>query len=284
MNQTTPVEPTTKHNPVPDLDAIKSRMKATWMDGDYARFAKYMEPGAREILKQWDIAPGENLLDVGCGSGQLVIPAAERGVRATGIDIASNLIEDGRRRARAQGLEAIFEEGDAEQLPYRDSQFDVVTSLIGAMFAPRPRRVASELARVCRPGGRLFMANWTPTSMPGQMFRCVAGFVPPPPDVPSPALWGDEETVCERLAADFKDIRLSRKLYPRWIYPFSVTELVNYFQQYFGPVRRAFAALDESHGRTLRAALEAIFAAHNLATDGTVQMAGEYLDVVAIRR
>ena len=284
MNQTTPVEPTTRHNPVPNLDAIKAKMKATWMDGDYARFARYMEPGAREILKQWDIAAGERLLDVGCGSGQLVIPAAERGIHATGIDIASNLIADGRHRAQAQGLDAHFDEGDAENLPYRDGQFDVVTSLIGAMFAPRPQRVASELARVCRPGGRLFMANWTPASMPGRMFRSVAEHVPPPPDVPSPALWGDEQTLRERLAADFKDIRLSRKLYPLWIYPFSVSELVDYFQRYFGPVRRAFAALDEARGQSLRQALEANFAAHNMATDGTVEMAGEYLEVAAVRR
>lgn len=284
MNQTTPVAHATRHNPVPNLDAIKARMKATWMDGDYARFAKYMEPGAREIFRQWDIAAGERLLDVGCGSGQLVIPAAEGGVRATGIDIASNLIEEGRLRARAQGLEIRFDEGDAEQLPYRDGEFDVVTSLIGAMFAPRPERVARELARVCRPGGRLFMANWTPTSMPGRMFQRVAEFVPPPPDVPSPALWGNEDTVRERLADDFEDIRLTRKFYPLWIYPFSVSELVEYFQRNFGPVRKAFAALDEARGKSLRKALEANFSAHNLATDGTVWMAGEYLEIAAVRR
>ena len=284
MNHMTTVELSTANKVAPNLDAIKAKMKATWMEGDYARFAKYMEPGAREILKEWNIAVGERLLDVGCGSGQIAIPAAEAGIRATGIDIARNLVEYARRRAQSQGLEVRFDEGDAEQLPYGDSEFDVVTSLIGAMFAPRPERVAKELWRVCRPGGRLFMANWTPASMPGQMFKRVAEFVPPPPDVPSPALWGDEDTVRERLADGFKDVRLTRRFYPLWTYPFSVSELVDYFRLYFGPVRRAFAALDETGRQSLRQALKSNFAAHNLATDATVRMSGEYLEVAAVRR
>lgn len=284
MSQTTTIEISAVNTPTPKLAAIKAKMKATWMDGDYARFAKYMEPGAREILRGWNVSPGERLLDVGCGSGQIAIPAAEAGVHATGIDIARNLVEYARLRAEAGGVDVRFDEGDAEQLPYRDGEFDVVTSLIGAMFAPRPNRVAKEFARVCRSGGRLFMANWTPTSMPGRMFKRIAEQVPPPPDVPSPALWGDADTVRERLADGFKDIRLTRKLYPLWTYPFSVSELVEYFRLYFGPVRKAFAALDEKSREPLRQALEANFAEHNLATDGTVNMAGEYLEVVAVRR
>jgi ubiquinone/menaquinone biosynthesis C-methylase UbiE len=284
MFQTTPTQISTTARPQPSIEAIKAKMKATWMDGEYARFARYMEPGARQILSQWIIAFGERLLDVGCGSGQIAIPAASAGVQVTGIDIAGNLVENARQRAASAGLDARFDEGDAERLPYRDGEFDVVVSLIGAMFAPRPDRVAAELARVCRPGGRLLMANWTPTSMPGWMFKRVAEHVPPPPDVPSPALWGDEDRARERLADSVKNIQLTRKFYPQWVYPFSVTELVEYFRLYFGPVRRAFAALDETGRQSLREALELNFAEHNLATDGTVRLSAEYLEVAAIRR
>ena len=202
-----------RQTPAPDFEAVKAKMKATWMDGDYARFARYMEPGARKILADWRIGAGEHMLDVGCGAGQVAIPAAHAGVHATGIDIAANLIEHARRRAHEEGLEVRFDEGDAEELPYADGEFDVVTSLIGAMFAPRSEKVAAELARVCRPGGRLFMANWTPTGMAGRMFKCIGAHVPPPPDVTPPPLWGDEETVSERLTAGFRNIRLTRKLY-----------------------------------------------------------------------
>lgn len=284
MNQTTTLEPSISTEPPEGLAAIKDKMKTTWMDGDYARFARYMEPGAREILREWNVAAGERLLDVGCGSGQIAIPAAEAGAQVTGIDIAHNLIEHARQRAESAGLEARFDEGDAEQLPYGEGEFDVVTSLIGAMFAPCPDRVARELARVCRPGGRLFMANWTPTGMVGRMFRCIAEHVPPPPGLIPPPIWGDEATARGRLEEGFTNIRLTRKRYPLWSYPFSVPELVEYFRRYFGPVRKAFAALDEVDKRSLRQALEFNFAAHNRATDGTVRLSGEYLEIAAIRR
>lgn len=268
----------------PDIDAIKAKMKSTWMDGNYARFATYMEPGAREILAGWNIARGERLLDVACGAGQIAIPAAHGGVRVYGIDIASNLIAHARRRAEAEGVIARFDEGNAEQLPYADALFDVVTSLIGAMFAPRPQKVAAELARVCCPGGRLCMANWTPTSMVGLMFKQVADHVPPPPGLPSPLLWGDEDTVLKRLGDCFSEIRLTRKTYPLWRFPFSASEVVDFFRANYGPVKRAFEALDVAGQQSLHAGLEAVFSAHNEARDGSVELRAEYLDVVAVRR
>lgn len=143
----------------PDMGTIKARMKATWMAGDYGTFAQYLEAGALEILAGWQIPPGSRMLDVGCGAGQTAIPAARAGVQVTGIDIATNLIEQARARASAEGLTVQFDEGDAEQLPYPDASFDVVVSLIGAMFAPRPERVAAELirarAQLCRRFSRL---------------------------------------------------------------------------------------------------------------------------------
>ena len=143
----------------PDMDAIKARLKATWMAGDYGTFAKYMEPGALEILAGWKIPPGSRMLDVGCGAGQITIPAARAGVQATGVDIATNSLEQARARAAAERLEVRFDEGDAEALPYPEGSFDAVVSLVGAMFAPRPERVAAELVRVCRSGGRIIMVN-----------------------------------------------------------------------------------------------------------------------------
>ena len=263
---------------------IKLKMKATWEDGDYAAFARYMEQGAEAILNAWQIPRGSRLLDIGCGSGQTAIPAARAGLKVTGIDIASNLIEYARERARYEGLDAHFETGDAEDLPYGDAGFDVVISLIGAMFGPRPEKVASEIGRVCRPGGRLHMANWTPEGFSATMFRCVGQYVPPPAGLVPPPLWGVEQVVEERLSADFKDFDMQRKYYPRWKYPFDTVELVEYFRQHFGPVKRAFDALGDIEQRSLRADLEQVFAAHNIATDGTTEIRGEYLDLSATRR
>src|SRR5512132_816935 len=144
-----------------EMELLKARLKATWMSGDYGHFAKYLEPGALEFLSRNPIEPGMRILDVACGAGQISIPAARAGAKVTGIDIATNLIEQARARAQAENLDARFDEGDAELLPYEDASFDIVVSLIGAMFAPRPDLVAAELRRVCRPGGRIIMANWT---------------------------------------------------------------------------------------------------------------------------
>ncbi len=267
-----------------DMAAVKATMKATWIEGDYAAFSTYMEPGALEILREWNIASGSRFLDIGCGAGQLAIPAARAGITSTGVDIATNLIEHARNRATREGLAAQFDEGDAEQLPYADSTFDVVSSLFGAIFAPRPEKVASEMARVCRSGGRLLMGNWTPNGMSGQVFKHIAKHVPPPPEVAPPPLWGDESTVRDRLADGFTDIRLTRKMYPLWKYPFPVQEVVQVFARFFGPIKGALAKLDESGQQSFVSGLENIFSAHNQAQDGTTELKGEYLEVTATCR
>ncbi|MCP5424399.1 MAG: class I SAM-dependent methyltransferase [Gammaproteobacteria bacterium] len=269
----------------PDITAIKAKMKATWMDGDYALFARYMEPGALRILEEWDIAPNVQLLDVGCGAGQIAIPAARAGVKVTGADIADNLIAHARKRAEQEGLSAHFEIADAEDLPYDEASFDAVTSLIGAMFAPQPLKVAAEFARVCRSGGRLAMANWTPNGLVGKMFKVISAHVPPPPGVAPAPLWGDEDTVTQRLQDGFTDIQLTRKDYTAWRYPLSVPEVVTFFFHSYGPTKRAFAALDTAGQMSLREGLIEVFAAHNVARDGSTEFHGaEYLDVRAIRR
>lgn len=266
----------------PDMEALKARLKATWMSGDYGHFAKYLEPGALDFLARLDVAPGTRMLDVACGAGQIAIPAARTGVRVTGIDIASNLIEQARARAEAEGVEARFDEGDAEMLPYEDGSFELVVSLIGAMFAPRPERVAAELVRVCRPGGRIVMANWTPEGHVGQMFKIIGQHVPPPPLMASPLKWGDEATVRERLRDGVVKLDTTKRLYPMR-YPFPPSEVVEFFRVYYGPTNRAFAALDDAGQSALRRDLEQLWTDNNRADDGSTDVGAELLEVVATR-
>ncbi|MBI3431624.1 MAG: class I SAM-dependent methyltransferase, partial [Hydrogenophilales bacterium] len=251
----------------PEMEALKTRLKAMWMAGDYAHFSTYLEPGAMKFLRRLQLAPGERVLDVACGAGQLSLPAARGGATVTGIDIATNLIEQARSRASAEGLAIRFEEGDAEDLPYDDAAFDVVFSLIGAMFAPRPEQVADELLRVCRSGGRILMGNWTPDGFVGQMFKTHGKHVPPPAGMPSPVLWGDEATVRARLQDGADDLHMTRKMYPMK-YPFPPSEVVEFFRTYYGPSNRAFAALDPDRQAALRSDLEQLWSAHNQASDG----------------
>jgi SAM-dependent methyltransferase len=266
----------------PEMEALKARLKATWMSGDYGHFAKYLEPGALDFLARLAVAPGTRMLDVACGAGQIAIPAARAGIRVTGIDIASNLIEQARERAKAEGVEVRFDEGDAEMLPYEDSAFDLVVSLIGAMFAPRPERVAAELVRVCRPGGRIVMANWTPEGHVGQMFKIIGKHVPPPPLMASPLKWGDDATVRERFHDGIAKLETTKRLYPM-PYPFPPSDVVEFFRVYYGPTNRAFSALDEAGQSALRQDLEKLWADNNRAGDNSTHVEAEYLEVVALR-
>src|ERR1041385_5080816 len=227
-----------------DLDQLKTRLKSTWMTGDYDVFARYMEKDAEVFYQQLGITPGTRLLDVGCGAGQLALIAARAGAGVTGCDIATNWLEKARTRAAAEGLKITFEEGDAESLPYEDAQFDVVTTMFGAMFAPRPELVAAELTRVCRPGGTIVMANWTPSGFIGQMFKTIARHIAPS-GMPSPVLWGDEATMRERLHEGVADLKLTRRMY-RFEYPFSPDAVVEFFRVNYGPMTRAFASLDSN--------------------------------------
>ncbi|MBY0372423.1 MAG: class I SAM-dependent methyltransferase, partial [Bryobacteraceae bacterium] len=177
-----------------EMTQLKLRLKTTWMTGDYERFARFMEPGAQEFCPRLNLPCGVRLLDVGCGAGQLTIIAARAGAEATGCDIAPNWLARALARAATEGLTVRFDEADAESLPYADGQFDAVASLVGAMFAPQPALVASELTRVCAPGGVIAMANWTPGGIIGPMIRIIARHIAPS-GMPSPVLWGDPAVV-----------------------------------------------------------------------------------------
>lgn len=264
-----------------DLDQLKVRLKSTWMTGDYDAFARYMEKDAEVFYQRLGITPGTRLLDVGCGAGQLALIAARAGAVVTGCDIATNWLEKAKLRAAAEGLDITFEEGDAEALPYQDGQFDAVVSMFGAMFAPRPELVAAELSRVCRPGGTIAMANWTPAGFIGQMFKIIAKHIAPS-GMPSPALWGDEATVRDRFRNGIATLKLTPRLY-RFEYPFPPDAVVEFFRVNYGPMTRAFASLDSNGQRSLRSELVRLWAEHNTAAGDTTLVAAEYLEVVATR-
>jgi SAM-dependent methyltransferase len=264
-----------------DVERLKGRLKNVWMAGDYDRFSRYMENGARDFYERLNVAPGAHFLDVGCGSGQLALIAARDGVETTGVDIATNSVERAIARAKAESLCGRFVEGDAEALPFEEASFDVVASLVGAMFAPRPEIVANEMLRVCVPGGTIAMVNWTPQGFVGQMFKAVAKFVAPS-GMPSPVLWGDETTVRERFGNGLTDLSLVKRDYT-FSYPFPPSEVVEFFRLYYGPTNKAFASLDVAAGLSLRAELEALWTSHNRASEGSTIVFAEYLEVIGVR-
>jgi len=264
-----------------DFDQLKARLKATWMSGDYDLFSRFMEKDAEQFFLGLGVQPGTRLLDVACGAGQLALIAARAGAQVWGCDIATNWIEDARTRAVKEGLQIVFEEADAESLPYEDGQFDVVASLIGAMFAPRPELVAAELTRVCRPGGVIAMANWTPEGFIGQMFKTISKHLAPS-GMPAPALWGDEATVRSRLHDGIADLSCTRRVY-HFDYPFSPEGVVEFFRTNYGPMSRAFTSLDAAGQEKLRSDLVALWSARNYANGTSTKVDAEYLEVIATR-
>ena len=272
MNATMAVSP---------MDEMKHRLKTTWNTGDYDAFSRYMENGAEHFYQRLNIARGATLLDVACGSGQLALIAARAGIRVTGCDIAPRWVERARARAGMEGLSATFDEGDAEALPYADGQFDVVASLIGAMFAPRAELVSTELKRVCRTGGTIAMANWTRSGFVGQMFQAIARHIAPS-GMPSPLLWGDEGAVRERLGSGVAEPALTRRMY-RFDYPFPPAEVVEFFRINYRPMYCAFAELDAAGQDGLRKELVKLWSDHNRSEGGGTQVDAEYLEVIATR-
>jgi SAM-dependent methyltransferase len=264
-----------------EIDELKTRLKTTWMTGDYDLFSRFMEKDAEQFFRRLGVTPGTRLLDVGCGAGQLALIAARAGAQVTGCDIATNWLEKARARAAAEGLDVTFQEGDAESLPFKDGQFDIVVSLIGAMFAPRPDLVAAELTRVCRPGGMIAMANWTPAGFIGHMFKVISAHIAPS-GMPAPVLWGDEATVRDRLREGIADLKFAIHAY-HFDYPFPPDAVVEFFRINYGPMSRAFSSLDTHGQEKLRSELVSLWSAHNKASDNTTRVDAEYLEVIATR-
>jgi len=269
---------------IPNLEAVKAAQKATWESGDFGQIAHSIENVAEEFMARQPLQPGSRVLDVACGTGNLAIIAARRGCVVSGIDIASNLIDQARARAAAEGLRVDFDVGDAEALPFPGCKFELVVSMFGVMFAPRPDVAANELLRVTRFGGRVALANWTPEGFIGKMFNVFKAHLPPAPNgVPSPMSWGDEATVRSRLQDGFTVVRIRRRI-ARMRYPFSPAETVGFFRQYYGPTQRAFASLATAAQAALRQDLVELQTANNISnTPGTTEVAAEYLEVIAVR-
>ena len=269
-------------NQMGDIQELKARLKSTWMAGDFGKIAKSVEAHAEEFIARLKVIPKMRVLDVACGTGNTAIPAARAGATVTGVDIATNLLEQGRVRASREDLLIQFDEGDAEDLPYPDAYFDLVVSMYGAMFAPRPERVTSELLRVCRPGGEIAMANWTPGGFTGQLFKVSSTYVPLPPGMSPPLLWGDETTIRQRFSNGISEL-ITNLIQVRIKYPFSIPDTVEYFRTYFGPTQKAFATLPNERQAAFRQDLEDLWGRHNRATDGTTEVESEYLEVLATR-
>ena len=252
------------------------------MAGDFGQIANFTVKAAEEFVARTHISRGTRVLDVACGTGNTAIPAARAGGVVTGVDIASNLLGQARKRAALEQLEIRFQEGDAEDLPVGDREFDVVQTMFGAMFAPRPERVAAELIRACKPGGLIAMANWTPEGFVGKSFQITAEMVPPPAGLSAPALWGNEQVVRDRFANGISKLSLTRQK-AVFDYPCRPKEVVEFFRQYFGPTQATFSRLDKQGQSVLASRLESLWTQHNTATNGTTKVEAEYLDVRAIR-
>lgn len=266
---------------IADFGSLKARQKATWESGDFGRVAKSNVPAAEEFMSRLDLRPGLRVLDVACGTGNLAMIAARVGCISAGVDIASNLIAQARGRAARETLSIDFVEGDAESLPYAEDTFDLVVSMFGAMFAPRPEVVLKEMCRVTKPGGMIAMANWTQEGFIGEMFGVFARYVPPPVGLPSPLNWGRELIVQDLFRSTGAQLSLARRT-AQLRYPFDVAGTVEFFRTYYGPTQRAFEGLEPDAQNGLRRDLEELQGRHNRSprADET-QTHAEYLEIHA---
>jgi SAM-dependent methyltransferase len=260
-----------------DTVTVKQRQQAAWAAGDYAAVGTRLLLTAELLCEAVDLRAGERVLDVACGNGNASLAAARRFCQVVGVDYVPALLERARARAAAEGLEATFQEGDAEALAFPDDSFDAVLSTCGAMFAPDQERTAAELLRVCRPGGRIGMVNWTPDSYVADLFRAIGRQVPPPVGLRPPAQWGDEERLRE-LFGPAVGITAPRREF-LWRFP-SAKHQADFFAANYGPVTRALAALDEDRAATLKAEMVEAAERHNVAGDGTLVLQMDYLQAV----
>lgn len=263
-----------------DLQELKARQQATWSLGDYSMVATPLVVVSETLCEAVDLRAGQRVLDVATGSGNTAIAAARRHCDVTGIDYVPALLERGRERASAERLPIAFQEGDTESIPFEDAAFDVVLSTFGAMFAPNQEQAARELLRVCKPGGRIGMANWTPEGLAGRMFRVVGGYLPPS-GAPPPSVWGTEEGLRRLLGGGISDLSVARR---GFVFRYRSSEhWLDTFRTYFGPVRRVFQALEAEKQDALARDLTGLIEECNQSGDSTIVAPSEYLEVVATR-
>ena len=267
--------------PAPDLAALKARQQAMWASGDYAIVGTTLQIVGETLCEAVDLRGGERVLDVAAGNGNATLAAARRFGVVTSTDYVPALLERGRARAAAEGLRVVFETADAEALPYADASFDVVLSTFGVMFTADQQRAAAELLRVVRPGGRIGLANWTPEGFIGRLFATIGRHVPPPPGAKSPALWGNRAWLETELGADAAELRMTPQLFAfRYCSPEHWLEV---FRTWYGPLLKAFAALDASGQAALSEDILEVARSFNRALDGTAVIEAEYLEIVVKR-
>jgi ubiquinone/menaquinone biosynthesis C-methylase UbiE len=267
--------------PAVDLNAVKARQQGAWSSGDYAMVGTTLQIVGEMLCEALDIRSGQRVLDVAAGNGNATLAAARRFAEVVSTDYVGALLERGRERAAAERLPVKFQEADAENLPFADASFDVVLSTFGVMFTPDQERAARELMRACRPGGKIGLANWTPESFIGRLFKTLGKYLPPAPGVKSPALWGNREHLQALFGAEATIAAQSRQFVFRYQSPQHWLEI---FRDYYGPVLKAFAALDQAKRDALEADIYALLDEVNVAKDGTLVAPSEYLEVVITRR
>ena len=266
---------------IPDLVALKNRQQATWSAGDYAVVGTTLQIVGEQLCEALDLRAGQKVLDVAAGNGNASLAAAHRFCEVTSTDYVPNLLERGRARASAEGLTIEFKEADAEALPFADGTFDAVVSTFGVMFTPNQQQAAAELLRVCKSGGKIGLANWTPDGFVGQMFKTIGKYTPPPAGVKSPALWGTRGRLVELFGAAAISIETEPRNFS-FRYR-SAKHFLEVFKTYYGPMLKAFAALDEAKQSGLKDDLHALIARMNRANDGTMVVPSEYLEVVVTK-
>ena len=266
----------------PDLAAVKQRQHGAWSSGDYAVVGTTLQIVGEQLCEALDLRAGSKVLDVAAGNGNATLAAARRWCDVTSTDYVPALLKRGRERAAAEHLMVEFREADAEALPFADASYDFVLSTFGVMFTPDQDKAASELARVCRSGGRIGLANWTPQGFIGQLFKTIGKHLPPPAGVKSPALWGTAARLEEMFASQASEIVAEPRMFVfRYRSPEHFMEV---FKDYYGPILKAFAALDEQGRRGLRTDLLALIGKMNRAQDGTMVVPSEYLEIVITKR
>ena len=266
----------------PDFEAMKARQHGAWSSGDYAVVGTTLQIVGEELCEALDLRSGQSVLDVAAGNGNVTLAAARRWCDVTSTDYVPALLMRGKQRADADGMNITFKEADAEALPFADASFDVVVSTFGVMFTPNQDRAAVELARVCKRGGKIGLANWTPEGFIGQVFKTLGKYLPPPAGARSPALWGTEARLKEMFGASSSAIRAERR---NFVFRYRSPEhFLDVFKSYYGPMLKAFGALDAANQQKLHQDLMALIGPLNRANDGTMVLPSEYLEVIITRR
>ncbi len=264
--------------PAVDLAAVKSKQQLAWSAGDYAVVGTTLQIVGESLCEALDLRAGERVLDVAAGNGNATLAAARRWCNVVSTDYVPELLERGRARASAEGLPVRFEQADAESLPFADRHFDVVLSTFGVMFTPDQERAAAEMLRVCKPGGRIGLANWTPASFVGEIFKTMGKYLPPAAGVKSPALWGTEARLRELFGKRIDSMAIERK---EFMFRYrSAAHWLEVFRTFYGPMHKAFEALDAAKQDALASDLIALAERFNRTSDGTLVDPSEYLEVV----